>query len=119
MWIVLAKAFITGGIICGIGQLLMDFTPYKITSGHILVGYVTAGALISSLGWYQPLVDWGGSGATVPLSGFGHMMAQGAIEGAKEGFLGAIGGGLKAGAIGISVAVVMGVVIALIFNPKG
>ena len=83
------------------------------------MGYVCGGAVISAFGLYQPLVDWGGSGATVPLSGFGHMMAQGAIEGAQEGFLAAIGGGLKAGAIGISVAVIMGVVIAAVFNPKG
>jgi len=119
MWPMLLKAFITGGIICGIGQLLIDLTPYKITSGHILVGYVTAGALLSAFGLYQPLVDWGGSGATVPLSGFGHLMAQGAIEGAKEGFLSALGGGLKAGAIGISVAVVMGIIMALLFDPQG
>lgn len=115
----LLKAFVTGGVICGIGQLLMDLTSYKITPAHILVGYVCGGAIISAFGLYQPLVDWGGSGATVPLSGFGHMMTQGAIEGAKEGFLGAIGGGLKAGAVGISVAVIMGVLIAALFKPKG
>ena len=119
MWIDLLKAFVTGGVICAIGQLLMDMTSYKITPAHSLVGYVCGGAVISAFGLYQPLVDWGGSGATVPLSGFGHMMAQGAIEGAQEGFLAAIGGGLKAGAIGISVAVIMGVVIAAVFNPKG
>lgn len=115
----LIRAFITGAIICGIGQLLMDLTPYKITSGHILVGYVTAGAILSAFGLYQPIIDWGGAGASVPLSGFGHLMAQGAIEGAKDGVLGAIGGGLEAGAVGISIAVVMGVLVALIFNPKG
>ncbi|MEA4893554.1 MAG: SpoVA/SpoVAEb family sporulation membrane protein [Peptococcaceae bacterium] len=119
MWMTLLKAFVTGGVICGIGQLLMDLTSYKITPAHILVGYVCGGAIISAFGLYQPLVDWGGSGATVPLSGFGHMMTQGAIEGAKEGFLGAIGGGLKAGAVGISVAVIMGVLIAALFKPKG
>ena len=77
----LLKAFILGGLICVIGQLLMDLTPFNITPAHILVGYVTTGAVLSGLGLYQPLVDWGGAGATVPLSGFGHSLAQGAIEG--------------------------------------
>ena len=116
---ILLKAFLTGGLICAFGQLLMDMTSYKITPAHILVGYVCGGAVLSAFGLYQPLVDWGGSGATVPLSGFGHTMAQGAIQGAKEGLLAAIGGGLNAGAVGISVAVIMGVVIAALFRPKG
>ncbi len=113
------KAFITGGAICAIGQLIMDLTPFKVTPAHVLVGYVTGGAILSAFGLYKPLIDFGGSGAAIPLSGFGHSMAQGAIEGAKEGFLQAIGGGLKAGAVGISVAIIMGVVIAATCNPKG
>ena len=85
---ILLKAFLTGGLICAFGQLLMDMTSYKITPAHILVGYVCGGAVLSAFGLYQPLVDWGGSGATVPLSGFGHTMAQGAIQGSKEGAFG-------------------------------
>jgi len=78
----LLKAFILGGFICLIGQLLMDLTPFNVTPGHILVGYVTCGAILSGLGLYQPLIDWGGAGAAIPLSGFGHSLAQGALEGA-------------------------------------
>lgn len=97
----------------------MDFTKPKITPGHILVGYITIGAILSGLGLYQPLVDIGGAGATVPLSGFGHLLAQGAIEAAaKKGILGAIGGGVEAAAAGISAAVVFGYVAAVLFNPK-
>ena len=80
----LISAFIVGGIICAIGQLLIDLTPFKITAGHILVGYVTGGAILSALGLYQPLVELGGAGATVPLSGFGHSLVQGAIEGVQS-----------------------------------
>lgn len=120
MIVTLVKAFLIGGIICSIGQILMDVTPFNITSGHILVGYVTIGAIISALGLYQPLIDWGGAGATVPLSGFGHSLAQGAIEGAKnKGLLGAIGGGLEATSIGIAAAVMFGLMVATFFNPKG
>jgi stage V sporulation protein AE len=115
----LGKAFLTGGAICAIGQLIMDLTPFKVTSAMVLVGYVSGGAILSAFGLYQPLIDFGGSGAAVPLSGFGHAMAQGAIEGAREGLMQAIGGGLKAGAIGISVAVIMGIAAAAISNPKG
>jgi stage V sporulation protein AE len=116
---VLGKAFLTGGAICALGQLIMDLTPFKITPACVLVGYVSGGALLSAFGLYQPLIDFGGAGAAVPLSGFGHAMAQGAIEGAKEGFLQAIGGGLQAGAIGIAVAIIMGIAAAAIGNPKG
>lgn len=116
----LFKAFVIGGIICAFGQLLMDVTPFNITSGHILVGYVTVGAVLSAIGIYQPLIDWSGAGATVPLSGFGHALAQGAIEGAKsKGLLGAIGGGLEATSVGIAAAVVFGLMVATFFNPKG
>jgi len=116
----LLKAFILGGLICVIGQLLMDLTPFNITPAHILVGYVTTGAVLSALGLYQPLVDWGGAGATVPLSGFGHSLAQGAIEGVKsQGLLGALGGGLQATSTGVAVAIVFGLVFATFARPKG
>ncbi|MGI6588520.1 MAG: SpoVA/SpoVAEb family sporulation membrane protein [Peptococcia bacterium] len=116
----LIKAFVLGGLLCAIGQLLIDLTPFNITPGHILVGYVTSGVVLSFFGLYQPLVDWGGAGATVPLSGFGHSLAQGAIEGVKtRGLLGALGGGLEATSIGIAAAIVFGLVVATFTQPKG
>lgn len=116
----LLKAFVLGGLICVIGQLLMDLTPYSITPGHILVGYVTAGAVLSALGIYGPLVSWGGAGATVPLSGFGHTLVQGAIEGAgSRGLLGVLGGGVEAASVGVAAAVIFGLLTATFFNPKG
>lgn len=81
------KAFLIGGANCVIAQLLMDLTSYKITPTHILVGLVTVGAIVSGLGFYQPLIDFSGAGATVPLSGFGHLLAQGAINSTKKGWL--------------------------------
>lgn len=116
----LVKAFVVGGIICTFGQVAMDFTRPVITPGHVLVGYVTVGALLSALGLYQPLVELGGAGATIPLSGFGHSLAQGAIAGARSaGLLGAFAGGVQATAAGIVAAVVFGYVMAVIFNPRG
>ncbi len=113
-------AFLVGGLLCLIGQLVMDLTPYHITSGHILVGYVTIGAVFSALGLYQPLVNLGGAGATIPLSGFGHTLAQGAMDAVKmNGLLGAFGGGIEATAAGIAAAVVFGYMMAVIFNPQG
>lgn len=98
----------------------MDLTPFRVTPTHILVGFVTGGAVVSALGWYQPLVDFGGAGAFVPLSGFGHTLAQGAVQGATtKGILGAIGGGLEATAVGIATAVVLGYFIAVCFRPRG
>ena len=111
------QVFITGGIICVIGQLLMDGT--KLTPAHVLVLFVTAGAILGGLGLYQPIVEYGKSGATLPLPGFGYSLAKGAIEGAKaEGFLGGIAGGMKATAAGVTVAITFGYIIALIFSPK-
>ncbi len=116
----LIKAFVLGGLICVVGQLIIDLTPFNITPAHVLVGYVTGGGILSALGVYKILIDWGGAGATVPLSGFGHTLVQGAIEGVKKkGILGALGGGLEATAIGIAAAIVFGLVVATIFNPKG
>ncbi|NPV90360.1 MAG: SpoVA/SpoVAEb family sporulation membrane protein [Firmicutes bacterium] len=103
-----------------LGQLVMDLTPPFVTPGHVMVGYVTLGAVISALGLYQPLVDLGGAGATIPLSGFGHSLAQGAIEGARQsGVLGAFGGGVQATSVGIAAAVIFGYTTAVLFNPKG
>lgn len=114
------KAFLVGGGICVIGQLLMDLTSYRVTPAHILVGFVTGGALLSGIGVYKPLVDFAGAGATVPLPGFGHLLAQGAINGVKEkGLLGAFAGGIEAAAVGIAAAVIFGYLVAVVFTPKG
>lgn len=116
----LIVAFVVGGLICVIAQLIIELTPYSITPAHILVGYVVGGAVLSGLGWYQPLVDFAGAGATVPLSGFGHTLVQGVIEAVgQEGLKGAFTGGLTASAFGITVALLMGLTVALVFNPKG
>lgn len=113
-------AFVVGGAICVIGQLLMDLTSYKFTPAHVLVTFVSAGAVISALGLYQPLVDLAGAGATVPLTGFGHLLAQGSIKGANQhGILGAFSGGVAAAATGIAAAVVFGYLAALTFRPRG
>jgi len=110
------KAFLVGGLLCLLGQVLIEFT--KLTPARILVGYVVAGVVLSGLGLYQPLVDFGGAGATVPLSGFGHLLAKGVRQAvAKEGMLGALTGGLTASAGGVSAAVLCGFVAALIFKP--
>lgn len=98
----------------------MDLTKPEITPGHILVGYISGGAILSAVGLYKPLVDIGGAGATIPLSGFGHLLAQGAIKGAAEkGLLGAFSGGIEASAAGIAAAIVFGYIVAVVFNPKG
>lgn len=112
-----AKVFVVGGLLCCIGQILLEKT--KLTSAHILVVYVTAGVIISAIGLYKPLVDFAGAGASIPLIGFGHSLAQGAIEGvAEKGILGAFTGGVAATAGGITAAIVFGYVIALLFSPK-
>ena len=110
-------AFLIGGAICTVGQLLLSFT--RLTSARILVLFVVAGVVLGGLGLYQPLVDFAGAGASVPLLGFGNALAKGAIEGAKEhGVLGAFSGGISATAAGISAAVLFGWLAALIFRPK-
>ena len=109
------NAFLCGGILCAIGQILIDKT--KLTPARILTGYVVAGVFLSALGLYQPLVDWGGAGATVPLTGFGHTLAKGVKQAvAKDGWLGILTGGLTASAGGITAAVVFAVLMALIFK---
>ena len=109
------NAFLCGGILCAIGQIFIDKT--KLTPARILTGYVVIGVLLSALGLYQPLVDWGGAGATVPLTGFGHSLAKGVEKAIGEkGWLGVLTGGLTATAGGITAAVVFGVIMALIFK---
>ncbi len=116
-WMSLLKAFVVGGLICIIGQILIDKT--KLTPARILVIFVTVGAILGGLGIYQYLVDFAGSGATVPLTGFGYNLAKGAIEGVKEsGLIGAFTGGVKAAAGGIAAAVFFGYLAALISKPK-
>lgn len=109
-------AFLVGGVICVIGQLLMDGT--KLTAPRVLVILVTAGAVLQAVHLYQPIVDFAATGARVPLPGFGYNLAKGAMEGAQKGLLEAITGGVKAAAGGISAAIGWGYIIALIFNPK-
>ncbi len=115
----LIMAFLIGGCLCLIGQLFMDLTKPGITPGHILVGYITIGAVLSAVGLYQPLVDLGGAGATIPLSGFGHSLAQGSIAEVQEkGILGAFTGGVSATSGGITAAIVFGYLAAVLFDPK-
>lgn len=110
------KAFLVGGAICLIGQFLIEFT--KLTPARILVGYVVGGVILGGIGVYQPLVDFAGAGASVPLSGFGNLLAQGVKEAvAEKGLLGVITGGLTASAAGITAAVLFGLLAALIFRP--
>ena len=117
MILLFVKAFCVGGLICVIGQILMQTT--KLTSARILVGYVTAGVILGALGLYKPIVDFAGAGATVPLLGFGYALARGAIEGVKEtGILGAFTGGVTAAAGGIAAAVFFGYLAAVLFKPK-
>ena len=109
--------FLFGGLLCLIGQVLIDLT--KLTPARILTGYVVAGVILQALGLYQPLVDWGGAGATVPLTGFGYSLAKGVAKAVGEkGLLGIITGGLTATAGGISAAVVFGLLMAVLFKPK-
>ena len=109
--------FLCGGLLCLIGQVLIDLT--KLTPARILTGYVVAGVILQALGHYQPLVDWGGAGATVPLTGFGYSLAKGVAKAVGEkGLLGVITGGLTATAGGIAAAVVFGLLMAVLFKPK-
>ena len=111
------KAFLVGGALCIIGQLLIDKT--KLTPARILVAYVVIGVLLGAVGVYQKLVDFAGAGASVPLIGFGNLLAKGVKEGVQEkGFLGIFTGGLSATAGGIGAAVLVGWLAGLIFKPK-
>ena len=111
------KAFMIGGILCLIGQILIDKT--KLTPARILVSYVVLGVFLGAIGIYEPLVSVAGAGATVPLTGFGYILAKGVKDAiAEDGFLGIITGGLKSAAGGITVAIVSGLVVSLIFKPR-
>lgn len=111
------KSFVIGGLFCVIAQLLIDKT--KLTPARILVSYVVAGVILGALGLYQPLVDFAGAGATVPLTGFGNLLAKGVHKAvAEQGLLGVLTGGITAAAAGISAAIFFGLLIALIFKPK-
>lgn len=114
------NAFLCGGLLCVIGQLLIDKT--KLTPAKILVCYVTAGVILGGLGLYQHLVDWAGAGATVPLTGFGNTLAKGVQKAVEEqGLLGALTGGISATAGGITAAIFFGFLVALVCKskPKG
>ena len=116
-WMQILRCFVVGGIICIIGQILLDKT--KLGSAKILVLYVTIGAVLGGLGIYKYLIDFAGAGATVPLTGFGANLSKGAIEGVKsEGLLGAFTGGVKASAGGIAAAIFFGYIASLVAKPK-
>lgn len=111
------KAFLCGGMLCLIGQVLIDRT--SLTPAKILVGYVVAGVVLGAVGLYKPLIDWAGAGATVPLSGFGSLLAKGVKQAVEEkGWLGALTGGLTASAGGITAAMTAGVIVAVLFKAK-
>lgn len=116
-WMMYLRVFLVGGALCAIGQALIDYT--KLTPARILVSYVVAGVILGGLGIYQPLVEFAGSGAAVPLTGFGNLLAKGVREAIDEkGAIGILTGGLTAAAGGITAAVVCGFVVALLFKPK-
>ena len=111
------KAFLVGGCLCFIGQILIDKTT--LTPARILVSYVVAGVVLGALGLYQPIIDFAGAGASVPLTGFGATLAKGVKEAVdKDGFLGILTGGLTASAGGICAAIVFGLLASLLFKPK-
>ena len=111
------KAFLVGGLLCLIGQILIDKT--RLSPARILVGYVVAGVFLGGLGLYKPLTEFAGAGATVPLTGFGYLLSKGVKEAVQQtGFLGIFSGGLKAAACGITAAIVAGLLASLIFKPR-
>ena len=111
------KCFLVGGLLCAVGQVLIDRTA--LTPARILTGYVLAGVLLGALGLYEPLIDWAGAGAGVPLTGFGNALAKGMREAvAEKGWLGIFTGGFTAGSAGICAALVFGYLVALLFKPR-
>lgn len=111
------NAFLCGGLLCAVGQIILDRT--NLTPARILTGYVVAGVFLQAVGVYQYVVDWGGAGATVPLTGFGYSLAKGVARAvAEKGLLGVITGGLTATSGGIAAAVVFGLLMAFLFRPK-
>ena len=112
-WLMLLKAFIIGGLICVIGQLLIDLTA--MTPARILVLFVVMGVVLTAIGLYEPIVEFAGAGATVPLTGFGYTLAKGVEEGVREsGLLGALTGGITGAAGGIAAAIFLGFLVALV-----
>lgn len=111
------NAFLCGGLLCAVGQLLLDRT--MLTPARILTGYVVFGVFLQAIGVYQAIVDWGGAGATIPLTGFGYCLAKGVARAVQEkGALGILTGGLSATAGGIAAAVLFALIAALLFRPK-
>ena len=111
------KAFLLGGALCAIGQILIDKT--NMTPARILTGYVVAGVVLGAVGLYPKLMDWGGAGASVPLTGFGNLLAKGVHDAvAEKGVLGAFTGGFEAGAAGICAAIFFGLLVAMCFKSK-
>ncbi len=116
MFLMFIKAFVVGGAICTIAQLLINYT--KLTSGKILVFFMLGGLALQAFGLYKYLVDFAGAGATVPISGFGYLLANGAISGAKHSLYGAFTGGLGAASAGVTAAIVFGYLMSLIFKSR-
>ena len=113
----LLRAFLVGGALCAVGQILVD--KAGLTPGRILSVYVVTGVLLGAVGVYQPLADWAGAGATIPLTGFGNTLARGVREAvAERGILGAFTGGFTASSAGLAAAVIFGLMIALIFRSR-
>ena len=110
------KVFVVGGAICTIAQLLINYT--KLTAGKILVICLLSGVFLQAIGLYQYLVDFAGAGATVPISGFGYLLADGAMKGAKEGLFKAMTGGITAAGMGITAAIIFGYLFSLIFKSR-
>ena len=111
------RAFLCGGVLCVIGQLLIDKT--KLTPARILVAYVTLGVILGGVGLYEPIADWGGAGATVPMTGFGYLLSKGVKQAvAEQGLLGVLTGGITAAAGGITAAVFFGFLVSLLFKSK-
>lgn len=111
------KAFLVGGLLCVIGQVIIDKT--KLTPGRVLVGYVIAGVVLGAIGLYGPLKEWAGAGATVPLTGFGNLLAEGTRKAVEEkGLIGALSGPLTAGSVGIMAAVISGLIVSFFAKPK-
>ncbi len=111
------KVFLVGGLLCAVGQVLIDYT--KLTPARILVSYVVAGVALGAVGIYEQLVEFAGAGATVPLTGFGYLLAKGVKEAvAANGFLGILTGGLTAASAGIAAAILFGLIMALLFKPQ-
>ena len=110
------KAFVVGGLICAVAQVVINFTD--LTAGKILVMFLVIGVVLQGLGLYQPLVDFAGAGATVPISGFGYLLANGAMKGAEQGWFGAGTGSCAAAAAGMSAAIIFSLIMAFLFKAK-